>query len=153
MRRLFSQLGFRLAAASGVLAILIGVPFALLRVAIDDVRKENRLADRSRTSLTASDGVGEVVLDLETGARGFVITGEERFLGPWRLARAEFPQRARTLERLAGGPEQSARARRIVAETRSYIGDYSIPLVQAVRPGRAAASSVALTAAGRRPLD
>ncbi|HWH19449.1 MAG TPA: CHASE3 domain-containing protein, partial [Solirubrobacterales bacterium] len=153
MRRLFSQLGFRLAAASGVLAILIGVTFGLLLIAIDDVRKENRLADRSRASLTASDGVGELVLDLETGARGFVITGQEPFLGPWRLALAEFPQRARTLERLAGGPEQEARANRIVTETRSYIRDYSIPLVQAVRRGSAAASSVAVTAAGRRRVD
>ena len=63
MRRLFSQLSFRLAAASGVLALLIGATFALLLVAIDDVRMENRLADRSRTSLTASDGVAELVLD------------------------------------------------------------------------------------------
>jgi signal transduction histidine kinase len=153
MRRLFSQLSFRLAAASGVLALLIGATFALLLVAIDDVRMENRLADRSRTSLTASDGVAELVLDLESGARGFVITEQERFLGPWRLALAEFPRQARTLERLAGGREQAARARRIVTETRAYINEYSIPLVQAVRRGRAAASSVAVTAAGRRRVD
>ena len=100
MRGLFSQLGFRLAAASGALAVLIGATFGLLLFAIDDVRMENRLADRARTSLTASDGVAETVLELETGERGFVITGEERFLGPWRLAMAEFPARARTLERL-----------------------------------------------------
>src|ERR1700679_589060 len=153
MRGLFSQLGFRLAAASGVLAVLIGATFGLLLFAIDDVRMENRLADRARTSLTASDGVAETVLDLETGERGFVITGEERFLGPWRLALAEFPGQARTLERLAGSPEQEARARRIVAETRSYIHSYSIPLVQAVRRGSPAASSVAVTAAGRRRVD
>jgi signal transduction histidine kinase len=153
MRRLFSQLGLRLGVASGVLAILIGVTFALLLNAVDDVRKENRLADRSRTSLTASDGMGELVLNLETGARSFVITAQERFLGPWRLALAEFPQQARTLERLAGGPEQEARARRIVTETRSYIREYSIPLVRAVRQGSPAASSVPVTAAGRRRVD
>jgi signal transduction histidine kinase len=153
MRRLFSQLSFRLAAASGALALLIGATFALLLIAIDDVRMENRLADRSRTSLTASDGVAELVLDLETGARGFVITKQERFLGPWRLALAEFPRQSRTLERLAGGPEQAARARRIVTETQSYINEYSIPLVQGVRRGSPAVSSVAVTAAGRRRVD
>jgi signal transduction histidine kinase len=82
-----------------------------------------------------------------------VITEQERFLGPWRLALAEFPEQARTLERLAGGPEQAARARRIVAETRSYIRDFSVPLVQAVRRGSPAASSVPVTAAGRRRID
>src|SRR6202012_324450 len=75
------------------------------------------------------------------------------FLGPWRLALAEFPARARTLERLAGSPEQEARARRIVAETRSYIHGYSIPLVQAVRRATPPPSSVAVPAAGRRRVD
>jgi signal transduction histidine kinase len=153
MRRLFSQLGFRLAAASGLLALIIGATFGLLLVAIDDVRKTGRLADRSRMALTAADGVGELVLDLETGARGFVITEEERFLGPWHLALAEFPAQAREFEELAGGAEQTARARRIVDEARSYIRDYSIPLVRSVRRGSPAASSVAVTAAGRLKVD
>jgi signal transduction histidine kinase/CHASE3 domain sensor protein len=153
MRRLFSQLRFRLAAASGLLAILIGATFALLLGAIDDVRKTSRLADRSRTALTASDGIGELVLDLETGVRGFVITGQERFLGPWKIALGEFPTQSRRLERLAGGPEQAVRARRIVDEARSYVRDYSIPLVRAVRRGSPAASSVAVTAEGRRRVD
>jgi signal transduction histidine kinase len=153
MRRLSSQLGFRLAAASGLLALLIGATFGLLLVAIEDVRKTSRLADRSRMALTAADGVGELVLDLETGSRGFVITGQDRFLGPWRLALARFPSQARELEDLAGGPEQTTRADRIVAEARSYIRDYSVPLVGAVRRGSPAASSIAVTAEGRRRVD
>jgi signal transduction histidine kinase len=153
MRRLFSQLGFRLAAASGVLAVVIGATFGLLLVAIDEVRKTSRLADHSRLTLTAADEVGKLVLDLETGSRGFVITGQERFLGPWRLARARLPVQARTLERLADGPEQATRARRIADEATSYVSEYSIPLVRAVRRGSPAASSVAVTAAGSRRVD
>jgi signal transduction histidine kinase len=149
MRRLFSQLGFRLAAASGGLALIIGATFGLLLIAVDDVRKTSRVADRSRMALTASDGVGELVLDVETGARGFVITGQDRFLDPWKLALIRFPAQARTFEELAGGGEQARRARKIVTEARSYIRDYSVPLVAAVRRGSPAASSVAVTAAGR----
>jgi signal transduction histidine kinase len=153
MRRLFSQLGFRLAAASGVLAVVIGATFGLLLVAIDEVRKTSRLADHSRLALTAADEVGELVLDLETGSRGFVITKQERFLGPWRLALARLPAQARTLERLAAGPEQTTRARRIADEATSYVRDYSIPLVGAVRRGDPGASSVAVTASGSRRVD
>jgi signal transduction histidine kinase len=153
MRRLFSQLGFRLAAASGVLAVVIGATFGLLLVAIDDVRKTGRLADDSRLALTAADEVGELVLELETGSRGFVITEQERFLGPWRLALARLPAQARALERLADGPEQAARAGRIAEEATSYVRDYSIPLVAAVRRRSPAASSVAVTAAGSRRVD
>jgi signal transduction histidine kinase len=153
MGRLSSQLGLRLAAASGVLAIIVGATFGLLLVAIEDVRKTSRLADHSRLALTASDEVGELVLDLETGARGFVITRQERFLAPWRLALAELPAQTRRFERLADGPEQAKRARRIADEARSYIRDYSIPLVGAVRRESPAASSVAVTAAGTRRVD
>jgi signal transduction histidine kinase len=153
MRRLFSQLGFRLAAASGVLAVVIGATFGLLLVAIDDVRKTSRLADDSRLALTAADEVGELVLELETGSRCFVITEQERFLGPWKLALARLPAQTRTLERLADGSEQATRARRIADEATSYIRDYSIPLVAAVRRGSPAASSVAVTAAGSRRVD
>lgn len=153
MRRLFSRLGFRLAASSGVLALVIGATFALLLLAIDDVRKTSRLADESRVALTASDGVDTLVLELASGARGFVITGQERFLAPWKLALAEFPAEARTFERLAAGTPQEARADRIVADVRSYIRDYSIPLVDAVRRGDPAASSAAVTAAGQRRVN
>lgn len=153
MRRLSSRLGFRLAAASGVLALLIGATFGLLLVAIEDVRNTSHVADRSRMALTASDGIGELMLDLETGARGFVITKEEQFLGPWRIALAELPAQAREFEALVDGPEQTERARRIVQEARSYVRDYSIPLVAAVARGSPAAAGVAVTAAGRRRID
>jgi signal transduction histidine kinase len=150
MPQLFLQLTFRLLAASGVLAVVIGATFGLLLTAIDDERNTGRLADRSRTALTASDRLGELVLDLETGARGFVITRQQRFLEPWKVAVAEFPVQARTLERLAASPEQARRARRVDREGRSYIREYSIPLVRAVRQDPPFASSVAVTAEGER---
>lgn len=153
MRRLFSRLGFRLVAFSGVLALVIGATFALLVVAIEDVRKTNRLADDSRMALAASDGVDGLVLDLAAGARGFVITGQERFLEPWKLALAEFPGDARTLERLAGSPAQEARADRIVAAVRSYLHDYLSPLAEAVRRGDPAAAGVGVTTAGQRRVE
>jgi signal transduction histidine kinase len=152
MRRLFSRLSFRLASASGVLALVIGATFVLLLVAIEDVRKTTRLADHSRVTLTASDGVELLVFNLESGARAFMLTGQERSLGPWRLALAQFPAKARTLEGLAVGTSQEARADRIVADVRSYIRDYSIPLVSAVRRGDPAASSLAVTAEGQRQV-
>lgn len=150
MRRLFSRLGVRLVAASGVLALVIGATFALLLVAMGDVRKTSRLADHSRETLTASDGVELLVFNLENGARAFVLTGQERSLEPWKLALTQFPDKARALEGLAVGASQEARADRIVADVRDYVRDYSIPLVSAVRRGDPAASSLGVTAAGQR---
>jgi hypothetical protein len=38
-----------------------------------------------------------LVLDLETGVRGFLLTHDRRFLEPWQLARTEFPLRSAAL--------------------------------------------------------
>ena len=153
MGQLFAQLSFRLLAASAVLAVIIAASFGLLIVAIEDLRNSGRLADRSRAELTAAEGVGALVIDLESGSRGFVITGQERFLEPWKAARRAYPDQARTLERLIDNPEQARRARLFLREGSAYIRDYSIPLVRAVRLNPPYARSVAATAEGKRRVD
>lgn len=153
MARLLEQLSFRLLLASAVLAIIIGVTFGLLIAAIEDLREAGSLAEHSRAELSAADGIGELVIDLETGARGFVITDQERFLQPWYAAHRNFPEQATRFERLVTEPEQAVRARRIVGEARSYMRDYSVPLVRAVRRGSPYPGSVAATAEGKRRVD
>jgi signal transduction histidine kinase len=151
--RLWTRLSFRLLAASALLAVIVGATFALLLVAIEDLRNAGRRADRSRAELTAADGLEKLAIDLETGVRGFVITGQDRFLQPWHAARADFADQARTLERLVEDPEQARRVGRIIREGRSYISDYSTPLVRAVRQDLPYAGSVAATAEGKRRVD
>jgi signal transduction histidine kinase len=133
--------------------VIVGATFALLLVAIEDLRNAGRRADRSRAELTAADGLEKLAIDLETGVRGFVITGQDRFLQPWRAARADFADQARTLQRLVENPEQARRVGRIIREGRSYISDYSTPLVRAVRQDLPYAGSVAATAEGKRRVD
>jgi signal transduction histidine kinase len=153
MKQLVTRLSFRLRAASALLALIIGATFGLLVVAIEDLRNAGRLADRSRAELTAADRLEELVIDLETGMRGFVITRQGRFLEPWDAAREAFPDQARTLEVLVESPEQARRARRIVREGKSYIRAYSIPLVRAARRNLPYASSVRAIAEGKRRID
>jgi signal transduction histidine kinase len=153
MRKLWTRLSTRILGASALLALIIGATFGLLLVAIEDLRNTGDLADRSRSELTSADGLEKLVIDLETGARGFVITRQERFLQPWFAARRDFPGQARALEKLVENPEQDRRVRRIVREGISYINAYSIPLVRAVRRNLAYPSSVAATAEGKRRVD
>lgn len=153
MARLLEQLSFRLLAASAVLALVIAASFGLLIAAIDDLRDAGELANHSRAELRAGDGIGELVIDLETGVRGFVITGQERFLQPWYAARKAFPAQARAFRGLVNEPEQARRAAQIIREGESYIRDYSVPLVRAVRRDSPYPASVAATAEGKRRVD
>jgi CHASE3 domain sensor protein len=109
----------RMIIASSLLALIVGAVFALLLVTIGDLRESARRATDTRAELAAADRLEKLVIDLETGARGFVITRHERFLEPWRTARAAFPGQARTLANLVDSPEQVERARRIASAVRS----------------------------------
>jgi signal transduction histidine kinase len=104
--------------------------------------------------LVVANRLERLVVDLETAQRGFVITNQERFLQPWQDARIALPEEAGTLERLvADSPAQQERARRIVEAARSYLRDYSVPLVTDARRDLAAARTVAATDEGRRRMD
>ena len=146
-------LTLRMVIVSALLALIVGGVFAVLLVAIEDQRDSARSAVHSRAELAGGDNLEKLVIDLETGVRGFIITREERFLQPWTRARRIFPGEARDLVRLVDDPEQAERMRRIVGAIASYIGDYSVPLVNAVRQGDASARSVATTAEGKRRVD
>jgi signal transduction histidine kinase/CHASE3 domain sensor protein len=149
-----SRLTRRLIAASGLLALVVGGGFAVLLLAIHDLRDAARRSDHSQAVLIAANELERLVLDLETGQRGFIATRDERFLQPWNEARAEFPARASTLIRLvAGNPPAERRAARIVRAERQYVSDYSVPLVDAARRGDPSARSVSAADAGRRRVE
>ena len=139
--------------ASALLALIIGAGFAIVLVISSEVRDSARLATHSRQELTRADGVEKLVIDLETGQRGFVITRQERFLEPWRAARAVLPKEFGELVRFADNPEQARRLRRIGRALEAYIRDYSLPLVNAVRRGESSARSLAATEEGKRRVD
>ena len=144
----------RMIAASALLALIIGAAFAVLLLAIGDLRESERRASHSQEVLTASNQLERLLLDLETGQRGFVLTGEERFLQPWQAARASFPGRAGALlELVEGEPVEERSARRIAEGEASYIRDYSVPLVNAARRGEVSARSLAAAEEGKRRVN
>jgi signal transduction histidine kinase len=143
----------RAVLASALIALLIAGAFTVLLLAIEDLRSSERQAVETRQALAAADNLERSVIDLETGQRGYVITGKERFLAPWRAARDAFATQAARLIRLAETPTQEAQARRIAEAIGAYIRGYSVPLVRAARRGDPNARSVAATQQGKDRVD
>jgi signal transduction histidine kinase len=139
--------------ASGLLALVIGAAFAVLLRSVDEVRSSERLARRSEEVLSTAGLLERLVVDMESGQRGFFLTGQESYLRPWQAAQAAFPAVSRRLEQLAAVPEQQQRARWIDQAVTSYLRDYSVPLVAAARREEAAGRSVAATARGEQRVD
>jgi signal transduction histidine kinase len=144
----------RLAAAAALLVFLIGASFAGLLAAIVQLRAADDGVTRSVVDLRAADQLEKLLVDMETGLRGFVITGEERFLEPWTEGRAAFPGEARSAASAdSDNPVQAARLQAITAAATSYIEDYGVPLIEAKRRGDSSASSVETTQLGKDRVD
>ena len=139
----------RMVLATVALALVIGAVFTTLLLTIENARNAERRARHAQDVLIAANGLELRVLDLETGQRGFILTRQMEFLVPWQQALATLPQEGRALLNLVrGDPAQEARGREIVAAARSYIDDYSVPLVNAAARNDPSVTTVAVTAEG-----
>jgi signal transduction histidine kinase len=143
----------RIVLASGLPALLVGATFAALLVALENERDALELSRHSEQVLVASRTLERLAIDLETGERGFLLTGDERFLEPWNAAQVALPDAVSELEELARVPRQHVRAEAIGRHLTGYLEDYSIPLVDAARRGDPSASSITTAEVGRRRVD
>jgi signal transduction histidine kinase len=144
----------RVILATLAFALIIAAAFALLLVTIVQTRTAERKARHSQDVLIAANGLEQLVLDLESGQRGYLLTRQIQFLAPWQQARTLFPQQSRTLEALvSGNAPQQARVRKIVADTKAYIDDYSLPLIRAAERGDPTARTIPPTAEGEARVN
>src|SRR6185437_13828218 len=92
--------------------------------------------------------------DAETGQRGFVITGEERYLEPYRGALTRLPQISDKIKTLT---VDNPRQQRHVEELKLLIGSKLEELNQAIQlrreKGLDAASQVILSDRGKKTMD
>jgi signal transduction histidine kinase len=125
----------RTVVAGGVLALVVGVAFTVVLLAIGDLHDSAVLASESDRVTAAGNRLERLIIDIETGLRGFLITGEDRFLAPWNDARSAFPRQAQMFEQLAAAHDrgQGHRAQQIAQAGASYIDDYSVPTVNVAR--------------------
>ena len=153
-RRAGFGLTARLALAGALLLALVAAAFALLIGAIGTLHDDSRDARRSAEILSAAHRAEKLAIDIETGGRGFVITGDESFLKPWRSGRRQLPRDLVALRRaLAGAPAEQALVTELQGQAATYIEDYSAPLVAAARRDRTVAGLTVASKEGKRRVD
>jgi len=143
----------RIVAAGLILLLLVGGSFAGLFLAINELRSADAQVSRSATELQSASQLERLLVDMETGLRGFVITREERFLAPWNEGRDAFSRQAVVLAESADVADQEARMRAVAAAGTAYIEQYGVPLIESVRNGEPSASSTQTTELGKQRVD
>ena len=142
----------RIALGMGALGAGLTIVFTVLLFAVVGLRHRTNEARQSQEVIATANGLQTLLIDFETGLRGFVIWNQEKYLAPWRTARKHYPTEMAKLIRLtAKEPRQHAAAREIKREIDSYLVKYSLPLVGFLRrnPGLARPVAAAETGSGQ----
>jgi signal transduction histidine kinase len=131
----------------------VATAFGVLVFAVtthDDATKRERHA-KAVTAETLQ--LERLVLDLDTGLRGFVLTGKEDLLAPWMSARAALPRSLRDFQQLASTTsDERRRARTLVTAIDQYVSDYAVPVVDIARTSPAATRQAIVSQEGARQL-
>ena len=84
----------------GIAALVLTVFVLLSFRQWQQYRRANHAAEQSRQISSAVDDVFTTLLDAETGQRGFLLTGEDRYLEPYNRAIQQLPVDLATLKNL-----------------------------------------------------
>jgi signal transduction histidine kinase len=147
-------LTYRMALAGGVMAVFAIGTLALCLLATAGLRDTVSDANRARAVLVSAHRLENVVTDLETDSRVFVLIGDQRFFRSYGIARAAFDGRAADFERASANDDasQGRQAYQIVGAGKSYLHDYSVPLMTTARNDHAAAWASVTSGEGLKRL-
>jgi signal transduction histidine kinase len=153
-RGLLKGITARMLVVSVLMTLVLGAAFVLLIVAVGGQRDAAKLALRSQEAITAGSELQKSVITLENGLRGFVATGKDRSLEPWRSALRQYPAQARRLAALVSDePAQQATVRQITSDIGDYVNLWGRPLLALARDRLPAARSVIVAGTGRDRID
>ena len=142
----------RLLASTSVLGLVIAVMFVFLLLAMGHANRARSIAEHNRQEISVAREVRNQLIDIEASQRGFIITGDERFLETWEAASRALPAKLAALRQIADPSVQAGRAEQLQRDALSYLNDYAVPLVNAARRGDPSVKSM-VEEIGRPRMD
>jgi signal transduction histidine kinase len=144
----------RIALSAVVVAVGLAIVFGVLFLAVLSLRDRSVEAAHTQQVIATANRLQTLVIDLETSVRGFVITNNQRDLGPWRAAQAQYPNEMKELLRLTkDNPLQHSRALSLQSAIHAYLLTYSRPLVAFMERNPRYAPGVATSNRGRAEVE
>jgi signal transduction histidine kinase len=136
-----------------VLFALNAAALLLLFSAIQSQQNAATYAQRAEQSAAASARLERLVVDMETGVRGYLLTGEGEFLDPYRKALVLYPAAAGELVQTATTTRTQEVAAHIQGHIDSYVNSYLRPLLTLSHKAPQRARSGVETNRGRQRVD
>jgi signal transduction histidine kinase len=143
-----------IATATVVVAFAVALIVAGLTVAVVDLRDAGDDSARAEQKLARIARLERAVIDLETGQRGYLVSGDGRFLEPYLDARETLPGLLAGLERSAAGdPAEVREVRAIVTRVRSYESTWALRIVDLAGRDLTEARRLMSTGRGKERVD
>lgn len=139
--------------AAALLAVVLAAVFAVLLSTIDAQRSSAEDAQEGEAALRLTDRLERLVIDLQSGQRGFVITGNVEFLEPYRDARRAYPDAVRSLVAAANTEASRDGARAVGVRVDAYVNEYAEPLVARARVSLVTARTIISAGEGKERVD
>jgi signal transduction histidine kinase len=148
-----SGLAVRIAVSAFVVGVGLALVFAVLFLAITGLRHRSLEATHSQQVIATANQLQTLVIDLETGVRGFAITRKPRYLAPWRAAGIQFPKSTRRLVALTtDNPKQHQRAMQIKRAIEQYFSE-SLLVVDYLRRNPGFSAKVATAPSKQQQIE
>jgi serine phosphatase RsbU (regulator of sigma subunit)/CHASE3 domain sensor protein len=134
--------------------VIVAAGIALLLVSIVHQRTTSDRTIKSNSYLTATTRVEELVVDAETGLRGYVITRNPLFLQPTKAAQDRIGSATAALEQAARvDGSYMPQVVSLNRSVRSYFSSYLPTVLGGMRRDPGSARSAATTLEGKRLVD
>ncbi len=148
------SLTLQVAIVAGFAVVVVTLAFVFSFVAIERLRHAAEDARHAEDVIAASSATEKLVLDLETGVRGYAITGRQSFLQPTVSARNELPAAERRLRSLlAGDPVATRQEAAIEREVDDYVKNWTTPVIAVAGRDLGQARKIVGEGGGRRRVD
>ena len=152
-RRRGTSLATQVTVAGVGFGLLVAAVFGLLVHAVREQRDATRRTTAAADFVATGNRLERLVIDTETGQRGFVISGDPGFLLPLDQARAQIPEAFARLRDLAGDAAASARLSALQSAVDAYLREWSDRVVAIARTDRPRARRLVRGGGGKRRVD
>jgi signal transduction histidine kinase len=153
IRALRTRLSWQSFGALILLFTLNAVALGLLLDAISRQEHAANYAQRAEQAVSASARLERLVVDMESGIRGYLLTGTDRFLEPYRKALVLYPTASGALIQTATTARTQQMATEIQTGIDSYVNSYLRPLAALGLKSPERARSGIETGEGQRRVD
>jgi len=134
--------------------VILVAAFYLAYVFATETNANRVLALQMRAVIDSAESLLDAIGDAETGQRGYVITGEDRYLEPYRSGSAAAEGRLNDLERLvAGDAEQTRRIAAIRPLLKAKLDEMAQTVEVRRSQGFDAARAIVLQDIGKSAMD